>query len=43
MRGYFFEVAQARSAGDVLRLKSALYTLAMSAIREADRIDGGAA
>lgn len=43
LRGYFFAVAQARQAGDALALKGALYTLAMSAIREADRIDGGAA
>lgn len=41
LRGYFRDVAQARGAGDALALKAALYTLAMSAIREADRIDGG--
>jgi hypothetical protein len=43
LRGYFRAVAQARGANDTLALKSALYTLAMSAIREADRIDGGRA
>jgi hypothetical protein len=40
LRGYVREVAQARLQGDQLRLKASLYTLAMSAIREADRIDG---
>lgn len=43
LRTYFRGVASARQRGDTLALKAALYTLAMSAIREADRIDGGQA
>lgn len=41
LRGYFRDVAHARAAGDALRLKAALLTLAMSALREAERLDGG--
>jgi hypothetical protein len=38
LRGYFRTVMDARGSGDPSVLKTALYVLAMSAIREADRI-----
>lgn len=41
LRLYFRDVARARAAGDRLQLKAALLTLAMSALREAERLDEG--
>jgi hypothetical protein len=42
LRGYFRDVARARVTGDPFALKSALLMLAMSALREAERLDGTA-